>query len=335
MSKLNPEAVTLVIPARNASNTIGPCLDAVLPLHQRGELAEIIVVDDASTDDTAEIARSYRVRIVEGAGGGAGAARNLGWRAADTHLVWFIDSDCVAQPQALLLLLSHLENDTVAGAGGSYANMCGDSVLACLIHEEIVQRHLAMAVEVNFLATFNVVYRRCVLADVNGFDESLKVAEDADLAFRVRRAGYQLRFEMQSQVGHFHPTVLTRYLWRQSRHGYERVLLYRRHPGRMRGDSYSSFFDYIQPPMAMVVLTSFLLLFYPLLAVIPVVLAFMLLLLQLPLAFQLVMRLKKFRYLLFVPLSFIRAFYRGLGMTWGVLRSLFAASKTRPTLDRK
>ena len=163
--------VTLVIPGRNAASTVDACLSAVVPLLESGLLREIIFVNDGSTDDTAERVARYPVRCLTGKGQGPGAARNLGWRAAETPLVWFIDSDCVSEVHALELLLARIEGSPFVGVGGSYGNMRPDSLLACLIHEEIVERHRRMPREVNFLATFNVLYRREILEKVDGFDE--------------------------------------------------------------------------------------------------------------------------------------------------------------------
>ena len=100
---MTPRSVTLVIPARDASETIDACLEAVDRVRQRegSRLERIIVVDDGSRDDTLERVRRHDVEILESGGRGAGAARNLGWRHATTPLVWFVDSDCEAEPEAL------------------------------------------------------------------------------------------------------------------------------------------------------------------------------------------------------------------------------------------
>ena len=79
--------VTLVIPARDASKTIGPCLDSVVFLKEQGLISEIMVVDDGSKDETAQIIKQYPVTYVQGLGKGAGSARNLGWQKANTELV--------------------------------------------------------------------------------------------------------------------------------------------------------------------------------------------------------------------------------------------------------
>jgi glycosyltransferase involved in cell wall biosynthesis len=321
--------VSLVIPGRNAVRTLRPCLDAVVPLLKQGVLSEILFVDDGSTDETAQLVSEYPVRYLKGEGKGPGYARNLGWRAAGTPLVWFIDSDCVAEPDALPLLLPSFENPAVAGAGGSYGNRCPESLLACLIHEEIVQRHRAMPTEVNYLATFNVVYRRTALEQVGGFDEGnfngpgAPGAEDIELAFRLHAAGHHLRFILNSRVGHYHPTRLRRYLRSQALHGYFRVWLYLHHRDKAAGDAYSGLVDHCQPPLAMLVLA--LIPLSPLgipFAVVLLVVVSLLGLAQLPLTLRITRRMRSLRYFAFAPFGFVRSFARGLGMSWAVLRFL-------------
>ncbi len=115
--------VTLVIPGRNCARTLATCLDAVTAMLKTSPLAEVIFVDDASTDDSATIARQKKVRVLTsgtvGRAGGPGAARNIGWKSATSPLIWFMDADCVPESDALPLLLSHLADPRVGGVGGS------------------------------------------------------------------------------------------------------------------------------------------------------------------------------------------------------------------------
>ncbi len=325
--------VSLVIPGRNAASTLPCCLDAVVPLLRHGTLIDIIFVDDGSTDETVRVARRYPIRVLTGRGTGPGAARNMGWRAAPGPLVWFLDSDCVAEPDALEILLEHLRDPMVVGAGGSYSNLSPGSLVATLIHEEIVERHIAMSEPVNFLASFNVLYRTEVLQRLGGFDERLLMAQDADLAYRIHRTGGRLAFDIRSRVGHFHPDRLWTYLQKQRHQGRWRVWLYLRHPRAMKGDSYSGWLDHIQPPLALLVLLLLPFWFVPAAAEATGVAIVALLLAQLPLTVRIVRRTRSWRSILFAPFSSLRAFARGVGTLQGAIRWLYHRPRRRSDVD--
>jgi len=352
--------VTLVIPGRNCASTLDRCLSSVAPLLSVVDLAkdsvtatakssgslrpvsgreaggeglsdgclkEIIFVDDGSTDSTPEIAARYPVRVIRGAGQGPGAARNLGWQAAETELIWFIDSDCVAEPDALEKLLPHMNDPQVAGVGGSYANLYPDSLIATLIHEEIVARHRRMKREVDFLATFNVIYRRSVLAELGGFNEALKLAQDAELAYRVRAAGHRLNFVLESRVGHHHPRNFWRYLKTQAMQGYYRVMLYRQHPTKIGGDSYAGLLDYLQPPLALLICLSL-----PWMWTSPgrwfvTVLVGALLILQLPVTRKLVAQHDS-KMIHFLWFGFIRNIARAIGLARGCIDLVVGSTRS-------
>lgn len=330
---MNSDLVSLVIPGRNCVSTIRQCLDAVVPMLERPRLDEIIFVDDGSTDDTASIVAESPVKSINSGGQGPGAARNAGWRTAKHPLVWFVDSDCLAEPDALDLLLPAMDDPKVGGVSGSYGIMNPESLLACLIHEEIIERHRAMPSRVNFLATFNVLYRRAALEQVNGFDERYLKGQDAELSFRVMAAGYELRFVLDSRVKHYHATRSRRYLRTQRQQGYWRVWLHMTHSGHTTGDSYSRLSDHIQPPLAMVALVSSPLLFFSLFRWIPIALVLLLALAQIPLTLRLVLRLGHPSYLMFGVMSFVRAFWRGVGMTHGALDYLIARFRKSPRVE--
>jgi cellulose synthase/poly-beta-1,6-N-acetylglucosamine synthase-like glycosyltransferase len=265
---------------------------------------------------------------VAGEGRGPGAARNLGWRAATHDLIWCIDSDCVTEPDALDLLVKQMDDPRVGGAGGSYGNMVPDSLLACLIHEEIVARHARMPARVNYLATFNVIYRRAILEAIGGFDERFVTAEDCELSWRVLAAGHELAFEPRSQVRHYHPMQWQPYLRTQRKHGFYRALLYMNHREYAGGDAYSSFIDHVQPPLAMLIVASLPTLLFPSTQWITPALLAVLALAQIPMTVRLVARTKQLRYLAFAPMSMIRAFARGIGLSAGTIAGMLR--RTRP-----
>jgi len=328
---MKTRSVSLVIPGRDCAATVEACLAAVSPLLGKHGLSEIIFVDDGSQDATPEIVRRFPVHCLRGAGQGPGSARNLGWKAARGEFVWFVDADCVAMRDALPRLLAHFDAEDVGAVGGSYGNMLPGSLLACLIHEEIVERHRRMPREVSFLATFNVVYRRTVLESLGGFDESMRLAQDAELAYRTRKAGYRLRFEPRSKVGHFHPRRLARYLRTQARQGYYRVLLYRLHPDRISGDSYCEALDYLQPPLAVLFAALVPFSFWPPARKAMLALAGLLTLATLPMTFRMLRRTRRLDHLGYAPLAMIRALCRAAGMGLAALQVLPAAVGRKAT----
>ena len=334
--------VTLVIPGRNCAATIRHCLDAVIAIQQlsNSPLREIIFVNDNSNDATPQLVTSYdSVRLLDGPGRGPAAARNIGWQSASNPLIWFIDSDCIAEPDALDRLLSHLDDPDVGAVGGSYDIVNDQSRLARLIHEEIIERHRRMTREVDVLASFNVLYRRKALQDVGGFDERYIVAEDAQLSIAVRNADYTLRFEPASLVGHYHPERLRGYLRTQARHGYWRTIGHLEQHGQTTGNSYSSVLDHIQPVLAMALLAAIFLpigaLLFPkavfILLAVPIVLLLLLIAATLPMTLRLIQRTRRLEMLWYAPLSAVRAIWRGVGMTCGVVQyTLFRKHHPQP-----
>lgn len=92
-----PRRYSVVIPARNAERTLGAVLSSLGSQDPRP--AEVIVVDDRSTDHTAEVAAAHGARVVRGSGTGyAGGARNQGWGEASGDVVVFLDADAIPAP---------------------------------------------------------------------------------------------------------------------------------------------------------------------------------------------------------------------------------------------
>ena len=312
--------VTVVIPARDAAATLEDCLDSLLAILARSGsgLVRIIVVDDGSRDETAAIARSRGVEVLRSGGRGAAAARNAGIAAVSTELVWFVDADCVALPDALEHLQPHLADPGVAAAGGTYAIAPEATLLERLIHEEIQVRHDRMPDEVDFLATFDVVYRRSVLESVGGFDERYLKGQDAELAFRVVEAGHRLRFDRRSRVRHHHADRLARYLKVQRQQGYWRVALHLEHRGR-GGNAYSGPLDHLQPFVAAAFPPSLVAVAWPPWGpVVPATVLLVLVLMQVPMAGAMVRR-GGWAMGWFIPLGAIRAIWRAAGLVQGVL----------------
>jgi histidinol-phosphate phosphatase family protein len=131
-----------------------------------------------------------RVEVVPGRAAGPAAARNLGWRRATGEWVAFLDDDVVPSASWLEDLATDLGGlpDEVAGSQGRVTVPLPEG------RRPTDWERNVRGLETARWATADMAYRRGVLAEVGGFDERFPRAyrEDADLALRVRRAGYGL-----------------------------------------------------------------------------------------------------------------------------------------------
>jgi glycosyltransferase involved in cell wall biosynthesis len=110
-------SVSAVIPAYNAELTISDAIQSVLA--QTYEIAEIIVVDDGSSDHTSEVAARFpRTQVIRRPNGGPGAARNTGIHAASGEWIAFLDSDDAWAPRKTEIQLGYITPD----AGVIHAN---------------------------------------------------------------------------------------------------------------------------------------------------------------------------------------------------------------------
>ena len=89
--------ISVIVPAFRAAHILPRVLAPLMAMKARGAVAEVIVVDDRSPDDTAEVARSLGARVMTTPqNGGPGVARNLAAEHAAGDILWFVDSDVIA-----------------------------------------------------------------------------------------------------------------------------------------------------------------------------------------------------------------------------------------------
>lgn len=311
--------ISIVIPAHNASKTISKTLRA-LTLEEEGN--EITIVDDGSTDNIKDIVSKFSgVKYIYQQNQGPAAARNNGWWSSSGDIICFTDSDCIPEKGWALALANQFDSDKIAAVGGSYEIANQDNLLASCIHKEILERHLKMPREVKALGSYNLAVRRKVLEEIGGFDQSYSMAsgEDNDLSYRIRKKGLTLIFNKDIKVAHFYPDNLYKYLVHQFWHGFWRMKLYRDHPQMMGGDDYSSFWDYLQPLLSWLILC-----LIPFLLILPFRILFLVLLsieiiLQMPLAFSVIVKSKELKYFMLAFVTLLRGFARGWGMFWGMM----------------
>lgn len=313
--------VSILVPAYNAEATLGECLGACVV--QSYPNTEVLVIDDGSTDGTAEIAQSYDLRYVVQENAGPAAARNRGAQEARGEIIAYTDADCVAAKDWIALLVQGFDDGVVA-VGGTYGIANDSKLLARMIHHEIALRHERFGDEVDFLGSFNVAYRKAEFLAVGGFDESFRVAsgEDNDLAYRLADRGGRLRFQHAAIVAHYHPESLWPYLRTQQAHGYWRMKLYAKHPNRSLGDQYAGPVDFLAPPLSLTAVGCGLwagVASSPELGIFAAVLVIALAGIHLGPAVRIARRAGDVRLCLFVGVAVLRDVARSLGMVHGLL----------------
>jgi glycosyltransferase involved in cell wall biosynthesis len=196
--------VSVVVPVFNGQDSIAACLDTLLALNFPRDLLEIIVVDNASTDKTADVLAAFRgkVRLLIETTRGAAAARNRGIQEATGRIIAFTDADCTVDRDWVRHLIEPLKDSTVGIAGGRIlaAKPCN----AIEKFGETIHDH-QKAIEVfkpPYAISMNWSSPRQVLIEAGLFDESYLRCQDVDLSQRIFRRGYKIVYCREAIIFH-------------------------------------------------------------------------------------------------------------------------------------
>lgn len=192
--------VSVVIPTYNRAHFLGAAVASVRA--QTYPCLEILVVDDGSTDDTAQVvaALGEGIRYVRQVNAGPGVARNTGIQAARGDFVAFLDTDDRWLPEKIARQVAVLQREPdVALVGADMA--IEDEHGAVQVPSNFERRGLKRLftgldgravpdaprrlLALNFINTSTVLARRQVLLDLRGFDPRLRYGEDLELWLRI------------------------------------------------------------------------------------------------------------------------------------------------------
>lgn len=234
--------VSIVIPVYNGARTIGQCLESLLQQNYPRSAYEIIVVENGSTDSTAQIVAGYPVRLVHCAQRGPAAARNMGIAMSSADIVAFIDADCVATRDWLAELVRPYEDPAVGATGGDIQAFRNPQRT---VVESFLEAHPPL---INFLSgaheflphlyTANASYRREILVRAGGFNPGLITGEDVDLSWRTQlKTRCKVCYAPAAVVYHNHRTTFAGVAKLYRQYGFGEIMLdtmYRHHPGYPR-----------------------------------------------------------------------------------------------------
>jgi cellulose synthase/poly-beta-1,6-N-acetylglucosamine synthase-like glycosyltransferase len=202
--------ISLMIPAHNESMVITQTLEALLRLEYPAGHLEILVINDGSTDDTADqveavAAQDSRVRLFnipsEFAARGKSAALNRGLPECKHDIIGIFDADNLPEKDSVLHLARQLVTDPLLGAViGKFRcvnrkkNLLTRFInLESLAFQWIVQAGRWNMLRMSTLPGTNYLIRRKLLEQLGGWDEQA-LTEDAEMSIRIYQAGYLIKF---------------------------------------------------------------------------------------------------------------------------------------------
>jgi glycosyltransferase involved in cell wall biosynthesis len=178
--------ISFVVPAHNEAELLGRTLAALTEsAHAAGEPWDVIVVNDGSTDRTAEIGAAHGARVINVNHRRIAATRNAGARAAAGDVLIFVDADTVVNPQTIQAALRALRSGAVGG--GCVPRFDGPVPLYATILERAV---LPIFLPLLKMAPGCFLFcTRSAYVAAGGFDESLSWSEEVAFGNRLKRLG--------------------------------------------------------------------------------------------------------------------------------------------------
>lgn len=200
--KTNNPLISIIIPTFNRKLLVKDAIDSVLI--QKPQNYEVIVVDDGSTDGTAEFIKTLNlpVKVIRVKNGGASRARNIGIKKAKGKYILFLDSDDLLLPEILRLESEYLINnpDAMIVYSDYFIELQGKMLEKTRFNMDINTKRDKESFEYPMLVgkqapihLSSTMMRKTLLEEVGNFNENLKLHEDPDLYNRIT-AKYKLHY---------------------------------------------------------------------------------------------------------------------------------------------
>ncbi len=198
--------VSVIVPVFNAVGYIGRCLDALIASSYPS--FELIMVDDCSTDDSAEIARQKGTTVLQlSRQSGPAAARNFGALHAQGEIILFIDSDVIVRRETIALAVNDFQNNPdIVAVFGSYDDKPQEenfmSQYRNLFHHF---NHQHSDTEAHTFWAGCGAIRKKVFEEMDGFNKERYTKpsiEDIELGSRIHKKGYRIILNRGLQVKH-------------------------------------------------------------------------------------------------------------------------------------
>ncbi|MDJ0733597.1 MAG: glycosyltransferase family A protein [Nostocaceae cyanobacterium] len=184
--------VSVIVPAYNIGDYIEDALRSLET--QSFREFEVLIVNDGSTDDTADIVKPYvdrdaRFRLLQKPNGGLSSARNYGIRHARAEYIALLDGDDIYHPDKLANHVARLDSSPEVGVVYSASRAIRDDGRPTFVYlsgKPVKSDPLSALLCKNFVGHgSNAVFRRCLVDEIGEFDEGLRSSEDVDFWLRI------------------------------------------------------------------------------------------------------------------------------------------------------
>ncbi len=232
---------TVVVCSYNGERTIVDTLEGLKDLEYPNY--EVIVVNDGSTDSTADIAARYDVRLISTENRGLSNARNTGWQEATGEYVAYIDDDAYPDPHWLHYLAWTFMHTDYIGVGGPNLAPPGDGPIAeCIANAPGGPIHVLITdTEAEHIPGCNMSFRRDALAAIDGFDPRYRAAgDDVDLCWRLQDNVGKIGFNAAAMVWHHRRNSVLTYWKQQNGYGKAEALLEEKWPEKYNAMGHTS-----------------------------------------------------------------------------------------------
>jgi glycosyltransferase involved in cell wall biosynthesis len=197
---------SVIIPVYNGAKTIKRCLNSVL-ISFYNEDYEIIVVDDASQDDSSLIVKEMGIKVIQlEKNHGPSGARNMGARHANGEILFFIDSDVLLFKDAIQKINQFLKTKKkfVSVSCNFHPNCEMKDAISLYKHMYMCYSIIDHPDSVSWVFTSALAIKRKVFEQIGGFNEALRNNEDDFMGRELISRDYQLGFDRNIYIHHLH-----------------------------------------------------------------------------------------------------------------------------------
>ena len=224
-------AITVIVCSYNGSYTIKECLENILKLEYPN--FDVLVVNDGSKDNLAEIVSHFPVKIISTPNRGLSSARNTGMKNASGEIIAYIDDDAYPDPQWLqYLAYAYLNSDHVCIGGPNISPYEDPFISTCVANAPGGPLHVLETDEIaEHVPGCNMSFRKESLIKIGGFDPQFRCAgDDVDICWRIQESGETIGFHASAVVWHHRRNSFKAYWKQQKGYGKAEALLQNKWP---------------------------------------------------------------------------------------------------------